>query len=107
MSNASAFYTGLKASKSNSGAPKTLSSRAQSQKATQKLLAAFAPYPSNAPTNNQNVSPAMQGMLEYSYNAEYITDKEQRDKAIKANASMKGKLRKPLPTRTSILKSAK
>jgi hypothetical protein len=28
MSNASAFYTGLKASKSNSGAPKTLSSRA-------------------------------------------------------------------------------
>ena len=44
MSNASNFYTGLKAGRGNSGMPKSISTRAQSQKATNKLLAAFQPY---------------------------------------------------------------
>ena len=49
----------------------------------------------------------MAAMLSYQHNSEYISEKEQHDKFIKANAANKGKLKKPLPTRTSTLKAAK
>ena len=49
----------------------------------------------------------MAAMLSYQHNADYIQEKKDRDQYIKTNAANKGKLKKPLATRTSTLKAAK